>query len=66
MRRRGGGVECALCGQTLSGITPTSKVQKVIVGVSGCENMRVVMVDGVEIHRCRALGPPTGRSAAAV
>jgi hypothetical protein len=59
-------VECALCGTTLSGITPRSKVQKVIVGSSGRENMRAILVDGVELHRCPALGPPTGRSAASV
>lgn len=60
MRRNGNRVECALCGATLAGITPTSKVQKVIVGVSGVENMRALIVDGIEIHRCPALGPPTG------
>jgi hypothetical protein len=66
VRRSRSRIECALCGQTLSGITPRSRVQKVIAGASGRENMRVVLVDGIEVHRCRALGPPTGRSAAAV
>jgi hypothetical protein len=42
------------------GIKSTSKVQTVLVGVSGQENMRAVIVDGAEIHRCPALGPPTG------
>jgi hypothetical protein len=41
-------------------------VQKLIVGASGRENMRVILVDGREVHRCRALGPPTGTSTAAV
>jgi hypothetical protein len=41
-------------------------VRKVIAGASGRENMRVLLVDGVEVHRCPALGRPTGRSAAAV
>ncbi len=56
----------ALCGQTLLGISPESKVQKVIIGSSGEENMRAVLVDGTEIHRRPALGPPTRASARAV
>jgi hypothetical protein len=66
LRRRRDRVECALCGQTLTGIRPRSRVQKVIIGASGEENMRAILVDGVEIHRCPALGPPAGTSAAAV
>jgi len=66
VRHRRASTECALCGQTLFGISPESKVQKVIVGSSGEENMRAVLVDGTEIHRCPALGPPTGAAARAV
>jgi len=39
------------------GITGTSKVQKVLIGASGRQNMRAVIVDGREIHRCPAIGP---------
>jgi hypothetical protein len=34
----------------------------VIIGASGQENMRAILVDGAEIHRCPALGPPTGKA----
>jgi hypothetical protein len=56
MRWRDGRTECALCGETLVGVTETSKVQKVLVGASGQENMRAILVDGKEVHRCPALG----------
>ena len=66
MRRHRGTTECALCGQTLFGISSESKVRKVIIGSSGQENMRAVLVDGTEIHRCPALGRPTGAATRAV
>ncbi len=66
VRRSGGRTECALCGATLFGITATAKIQKVIVGASGQENMRAIVVDGKEIHRCPALGPQTSASVHAV
>jgi hypothetical protein len=66
VKRRGSRYECALCGETLSGLTPESKVQKVLVGASGRDNVRALMVDGKEIHRCRALGPRTSGSVTAV
>jgi hypothetical protein len=66
VRHRRGSTECALCGQTLFGISPESKVRKVIVGSSGEQNMRAVLVDGTEIHRCPALGHPTGAATRAV
>lgn len=66
MRRRSNRVECALCGETLTAIKATSKVRTVLVGRSGQENMRAVIVDGTEIHRCPALGPPTGAVSSSV
>jgi hypothetical protein len=52
--------QCAPCGVTLVGITQDTRVQQVIVGASGYENMRVIKVDGVEVHRCPAMGPAAG------
>jgi hypothetical protein len=66
VRRRRNGVECALCGETLTAIKPTSKVRVVLVGMSGQENMRAVIADGTEVHRCPALGPPTGAVSSSV
>ena len=66
LKRRGSRYECALCGETLLGLTTESKVQKVLVGASGRDNMRALMVDGKEIHRCSALGARTSGSVTAV
>lgn len=48
-------VECALCGEALVGIAKTSKVRTVLIGASGQPNVRAIVVDGKEIHRCRSL-----------
>jgi hypothetical protein len=59
MQKRAEQINCALCGATLFGVSPTSKVVKVIIGVPGGDNLRALMVEGREVHRCPALGPPT-------
>jgi hypothetical protein len=52
-------VECALCGERLS-IHP-DVVMQVMVAVSGGQPpVRVLRVDGIEIHRCLDTDPVTG------
>ena len=51
MRLRNGKRECVICGAHLD--VPDGKQPDVmIVGASGKPNMRAVLVDGEEMHRC--------------
>jgi hypothetical protein len=49
---------CTLCNATVfvSGLEPPVAV---IVGQSGRPNIRVVSVEGVEVHRCAVAAEPT-------
>jgi hypothetical protein len=55
-RRRLDRTECELCGTDLGDVGEKSVVRKVLVGRAGSCNVRVIFVDGEEIHRCRSLG----------
>jgi hypothetical protein len=51
LRRRDGRYECTLCGAVLD--IPEDKVPLVVItAASGEPNMRAIMVEGTEIHRC--------------
>jgi hypothetical protein len=55
MRLVDGRYECALCGEVLDipfGAEPTV----VLHAASGRPNVRVISVDGVEVHRCNVTG----------
>jgi hypothetical protein len=55
MRLVDGRYECSLCGEVLDipfGAEPTI----VFHAASGKPNTRVILVDGVEIHRCNVAG----------
>jgi hypothetical protein len=55
MRLVDGRYECAHCGEVLDipfGAEPTV----VFHAASGKPNMRVILVDGVEVHRCNVTG----------
>jgi len=58
LRYTAGRTQCALCGATLFGIPAAAVVRKVVVRVPGHDPVRAIVVDGREIHRCRAFGPP--------
>jgi hypothetical protein len=61
MRLEGGHYRCALCGADLAFPT-TARPQVVIEAASGKPNVRVLSLDGREIHRCD--GAPTARATA--
>jgi len=51
LRLRDGRFECTLCGAVLD--VPEDKVPLVLItAASGEPNMRTIMVEGEEIHRC--------------
>ena len=51
LRRRDGRFECTLCGAVLD--VPEDKVPLVLIAAaSGEPNMRTIMVEGAELHRC--------------
>jgi len=66
LRPRTNHYRCALCGETLFGLTAASKVLKVLVGASGRDNERALMLHGKEIHRCPALGSRTSGAVTSV
>ena len=51
MRRRGDIYECALCGAVLD-VRDDARSQTMLIQASGEPTVRVVLVEGVEIHRC--------------
>jgi hypothetical protein len=64
VKRTGLGYECTVCGARLDcGVD--AKPQVVIVQSGGKPTIRSVLVDGVEIHRCRTrdIVVPEGSSA---
>jgi hypothetical protein len=53
VERVDGTTRCILCGEEVP--DPVGKsTRTTIIGSSGQPNIRVVMVDGTEIHRCSA------------
>jgi hypothetical protein len=52
VKRTGLGYECTVCGASLN-CGADAKPQVVIVQSGGKPTIRSVLVDGVEIHRCR-------------
>ncbi len=64
VKRTGLGYECTVCGARLDcGVD--AKPQVVIVQSGGKPTIRSVLVDGVEIHRCRTrdVAAPGGKTA---
>jgi hypothetical protein len=53
MRRVDGRFECVLCGSVLD-VRADATPLVTLVARSGEPNMRVISVDGVEVHACRA------------
>jgi len=58
MRLTDGRYQCLLCGAILD-IPTDSEPHVVIVAASGEPNMRTIVYEGVEIHRCEV--QPQGR-----
>jgi hypothetical protein len=50
---RKGDIKCSSCGIAIA-IPAGAKLRTMIVGASGKPNMHVLVVDGVEVHRCEA------------
>jgi hypothetical protein len=42
---------CSLCGEQVE-LAPEARVETQMHGSSGAPNMRVVLADGKEVHRC--------------
>jgi hypothetical protein len=57
MRLIDGRYQCLLCGAVLD-IPTDSEPQVVIVAASGEPNMRTIVYEGVEIHRCAVQAQP--------
>ncbi len=53
VRREHGVDRCMLCGAIVD-IPPGKKPVRVLQGTSGKPNVRVIKIDGVEIHRCES------------
>jgi hypothetical protein len=52
VRRTGNGYECTVCGQKIE-CPISSKPQAIIVQSSNHPTIRSVLVNGVEVHRCK-------------
>ena len=57
MRVRHGTTECAQCGASLD-VEEPRRVRAGLVSTSGEPTIRVLMLDGVEIHRCTLTALP--------
>jgi hypothetical protein len=51
LKRTGRGLECGACGAILA-CSPHARPQTVLAQSSGRPNVRIVLLDGEEIHRC--------------
>jgi hypothetical protein len=51
VQRRDGRDNCSLCGEEIP-MPRRRRFRTVIIGVSGKPNVRVVTVEGAEVHRC--------------
>ena len=51
VQRRDGRDNCSLCGEEIP-IPRRRSFRTIIIGVSGKPNVRVVTVEGAEVHRC--------------
>ena len=61
MRLQNGSWQCAYCGAELD-IPDRNKVREMLVGTQGEPNVRVLLIDGIELHRCEVKAPMAGRS----
>ena len=52
VRRDGDHFECTLCGAILDDVNEGTVIRTMVVGSSGQPNVRVILVDRQEIHRC--------------
>ena len=52
MRRDGDHFECTLCGAILDDVAEATVIRTMVIGSSGQPNVRVILVDRREIHRC--------------
>jgi hypothetical protein len=57
MRARQAKTSCDLCGATLEVADPR-RIRAGVVSASNKPTFRVLMLDGVEIHRCPVTGSP--------
>ena len=51
MRVRDGTYQCSMCGTTLD-VVPNVLPQVTIIAAGGKPNIRILTVDGREVHRC--------------
>jgi hypothetical protein len=61
MRLKDGLYVCAVCDARLE-VADLSRVQIMLIRASGQPNLRAILVDGVEIHRCEVPRQEQGES----